>query len=37
VAAKDSFVPLGASANLVLVSEDEILAAALRLLDRPAG
>jgi 2-oxoisovalerate dehydrogenase E1 component len=31
VASKDSFVPLGAAANLVLVSEDEIEAAALDL------
>ena len=31
VASKDSFVPLGAAANLVLVSEDEIEAAALAL------
>jgi 2-oxoisovalerate dehydrogenase E1 component len=31
VASKDSFVPLGAAANLVLLSEDEIEAAALRL------
>ncbi len=32
VASKDSFVPLGAAANLVLLSEDEIEEAALRLL-----
>jgi 2-oxoisovalerate dehydrogenase E1 component len=32
VTSKDSFVPLGAAANLVLLSEDEIGAAALRLL-----
>ena len=32
VTSKDSFVPLGAAANLVLLSEDEIEAAALRLL-----
>ena len=32
VASKDSFVPLGAAANLVLLSEEEIEAAALRLL-----
>ncbi|HXY16806.1 MAG TPA: thiamine pyrophosphate-dependent enzyme [Gaiellaceae bacterium] len=31
VTSKDSFVPLGAAANLVLLSEDEIEAAALRL------
>ncbi len=31
VASKDSFVPLGGAANLVLLSEDEIEAAALRL------
>jgi 2-oxoisovalerate dehydrogenase E1 component len=31
VTSKDSFVPLGAAANLVLVQEDEIEAAALRL------
>ena len=36
VTSKDSFVPLGAAANLVLLSEDEIEAAALRLLDVPA-
>jgi 2-oxoisovalerate dehydrogenase E1 component len=35
VASKDSFVPLGAAANLVLLQEDEIEAAALRLVDRP--
>ena len=34
VASKDSFVPLGDAARLVLVSEDEIEAAALRLLER---
>jgi len=34
VAAQDSFVPLGGSANLVLVSERDILDAALRLVDR---
>ena len=34
VASKDSFVPLGDSAQLVLVSEDEIEAAALALLAR---
>jgi 2-oxoisovalerate dehydrogenase E1 component len=33
VASKDSFVPLGDAARLVLVSEEEIEAAALRLLD----
>ncbi len=32
VTSKDSFVPLGAAANLVLLSENEIEAAALRLL-----
>src|SRR5262249_46205454 len=31
VASKDSFVPLGAAANLVLLSENEIEAAAVRL------
>jgi 2-oxoisovalerate dehydrogenase E1 component len=31
VASKDSFVPLGSAANLVLLSEDEIEAAAVRL------
>ena len=31
VTSKDSFVPLGAAANLVLLSEEEIAAAALRL------
>ena len=31
VASKDSFVPLGAAANLVLLSEDEIEAAAVQL------
>ena len=31
VASKDSFVPLGDAARLVLLSEDEIEAAALRL------
>jgi 2-oxoisovalerate dehydrogenase E1 component len=34
VASKDSFVPLGDAARLVLLSEDEIEAAALRLLER---
>ncbi|MCH1867109.1 thiamine pyrophosphate-dependent enzyme [Nocardioides sp. CFH 31398] len=34
VASLDSFVPLGDAANLVLVSEDQILAAATALLDR---
>ena len=33
VASKDSFVPLGDAARLVLLSEDEIEAAALALLD----
>jgi 2-oxoisovalerate dehydrogenase E1 component len=32
VAAADSFIPLGDAANLVLVDEDEIFAAAARLL-----
>jgi 2-oxoisovalerate dehydrogenase E1 component len=36
VTSKDSFVPLGAAANLVLLSEEEIAAAALRLLAVPA-
>jgi len=36
VASKDSFVPLGDAARLVLVSEDEIEAAALALLDEPS-
>ena len=31
VAARDTFIPLGEAANLVLVSEDEIVAAASRL------
>lgn len=31
VAAKDSFIPLGAAADVVLVSEDDIVAAAVRL------
>jgi 2-oxoisovalerate dehydrogenase E1 component len=31
IASKDSFVPLGDAAKLVLVSEDEIEAAALKL------
>ena len=35
VTSKDSFVPLGAAANLVLLSEEEIAAAALRLLAVP--
>jgi len=34
VASRDSFVPLGDAANLVLVSEEQILAAATALLDR---
>ena len=34
VASKDSFVPLGDAARLVLVSEDEIQAAALELVER---
>jgi len=36
VASKDSFVPLGDAARLVLLSEDEIEAAALALLEDPA-
>ena len=32
VASKDSFIPLGDASRLVLLSEDEIAAAALRLL-----
>ena len=36
VSSKDSFVPLGDAARLVLLSEDEIEAAALALLDDPA-
>jgi len=36
VASKDSFVPLGDAARLVLLSEDEIEAAALGLLEDPA-
>jgi 2-oxoisovalerate dehydrogenase E1 component len=36
VASKDSFVPLGDAARLVLLSEEEIEAAALGLLDDPA-
>ena len=35
VAARDSFVPLGEAANLVLVGEDEIVARALTLADTP--
>ena len=35
VASKDSFVPLGDAATLVLLSEDEVEAAALRLAGRP--
>ena len=34
VTSKDSFVPLGTAADLVLVSEDEIGAAAFALLQR---
>ena len=34
VSSADSFVPLGEAANLVLVGEDEIAAAAAGLLDR---
>jgi 2-oxoisovalerate dehydrogenase E1 component len=37
VASKDSFVPLGDAARLVLVSEDEIEAAALALVRQPSG
>ena len=37
VASKDSFVPLGDAARLVLLSEDEIEAAALTLLEAPVG
>lgn len=37
VSSKDSFVPLGDAARLVLLSEDEIEAAALALLDEPAS
>ena len=36
VASKDSFVPLGDAARLVLLSEDEIETAALELLVDPA-
>jgi 2-oxoisovalerate dehydrogenase E1 component len=36
VASKDSFIPLGDAARLVLLSEDEIEAAALALLEDPA-
>ena len=36
VASRDSFVPLGDAARLVLLSEDEIEAAALALLEDPA-
>jgi 2-oxoisovalerate dehydrogenase E1 component len=36
IAARDSFVPLGAAAALVLVSEDEIVAAALTAVERRA-
>jgi len=36
VASKDSFVPLGDAARLVLLSEDEIEAAARRLIEEPA-
>ncbi|HET7514667.1 MAG TPA: transketolase C-terminal domain-containing protein, partial [Gaiella sp.] len=35
VASKDSFVPLGDAARLVLLSEEEIQTAALALLDEP--
>jgi 2-oxoisovalerate dehydrogenase E1 component len=34
VTSADSFVPLAAAANLVLLQEDEILEAALRITDR---
>ena len=36
VAADDSFIPLGDAANLVLVSEHDIVAAALAMARRPA-
>jgi 2-oxoisovalerate dehydrogenase E1 component len=35
VASKDSFIPLGDAANLVLLSEEEILEAALALAAAP--
>ncbi|HEX6656922.1 MAG TPA: transketolase C-terminal domain-containing protein, partial [Ilumatobacter sp.] len=35
VAARDTFIPLGEAANLVLVSEDEIIDATSRLCERP--
>jgi 2-oxoisovalerate dehydrogenase E1 component len=35
VAARDTFIPLGEAANLVLVSEDEIIDATRRLCERP--
>ena len=35
VAARDTFIPLGEAANLVLVSEDEIIDAARRVFERP--
>ena len=35
VAARDTFIPLGEAANLVLVSEDEIVDAARRVYERP--
>ena len=34
VAARDSFIPLGDAANLVLVSEDDVVDAALRTMGR---
>jgi 2-oxoisovalerate dehydrogenase E1 component len=37
VASEDSFIPLGDAARLVLLDEDEIEAAALRLVEQPAG
>ena len=37
VTSKDSFIPLGDASRLVLLSEDEIEAAALRLLDDLRG
>ncbi len=36
VAAEDSFVPLGEAANLVLVSEEQIVDRAVSLVDRPS-
>ena len=37
VASKDSFIPLGDAAELVLLSEDEIDAAAMALVAGPTG